>query len=399
MTINQIDRAVNPQLNAMQDQALPPDDGDGEHSIGLFGQKERFAWATQPGLIRVYNPDNAGFDRAFKLYSIRDSVASSPEDLDADLASTRSWQSHPDSFTDLNEPVETGDGNKRFPIIDPRALSFNVEGFHYSRDATLGTEPHTALPMPAEWLYVLQDGSLGTLNPEGEWTGNGVASDINPVVARLAYWGDDETSKLNVNVASEGVPWDVPRADTPQEHHYALNQPVNGEVQRYPGHPSMTSLSSILYPGKSTNHEDESERLTEEELKVIYGLTPRVVYRDEKSEDTLLALYEDAHHVSVDDWIHRAKSQGVDYAETLRGFITTNNPSPEITVHGLPRISMWPTHESSSPRTQTTYDAHSLKLSDRYGFFRRDPSSRHGEFYSLANRHNVDLYQFLMHQT
>ena len=399
MTVNQIDRAVNPQVTAKQGLTLPPDDGDGQHSKGLFGQSEPFTWATQPGLIRIYNPDKAGFERAFKLYSSKDSVASSPEDLQADLANTRSWQSNPDGFTDLNEAIEDGEGAQRFPILDPRALGMGIEGFDYSEDATLGTVANTALPMPAEWLYVLQDGSMGTLDAEGAWTGNGEASEANPIVARLAYWGDDETSKLNVNIASEGIPWDVPRADTPQERTYALNQPVNGEVQRYPGHPSMTSLSSILFPGKSTTHEDEGEQLTEEELKLIYGLTPRVVYHERQLEDATLTLDDDAEHVSVDDWIRSAKSRGVENAEALRGFVTTNNPSPEISVHGLPRISMWPTHESDSRRNQTAYDVQSRELSGQYGFFRRDSSSRHAEFYSRSNRHNVDLFQFLMHQT
>ncbi len=398
MTINQIDRAVNPQSTLGERQPVPPDDGDGQHSIDLSGELEPFTWASQPGLIRVYNPGKAGFHRAYKLYSSKDSVASSSEDLQADIATTRTWQSHSDRFTNLNEPISEANGNKRFPILDPRALGLGVEGFDYFDDSTLGTAVNTALPMPAEWFYTLKDGSLGTLDDDGAWTGEGGASETNPIVARLAYWGDDETAKLNVNVASEGVPWDVPRADTPQERAYALTQPVNGEVQRYPGHPSMTSLSSILFPGKSVNHEEVSLRLSTPELELIYQLTPRVVYK-EMQRDTPLTLDSDTKHINVADWLNKAKSRRSEDAETLRGFVTTSNPAPEISIHGLPRVSMWPVHESDSLRHRTAYDAHSAALSPSYGFLRRDSNSRHTEFYSRSNRHNVDLFQYLMHQT
>lgn len=399
MTINQIDRAVNPQSTPANKQLLPPDDGDGQHSVGLFGQLERFTWASQPGLIRIYSPEKVEFDRAYKLYSSKDSVASSREDLQADIATTRAWQSQADRFTNLNEPILDGNGNKRFPILDPRALSLGVEGFSYFNDSSLGTAANIALPMPAEWLYLLQDGSLGTLDNSSRWTGDGEASETNPIVARLAYWGDDETAKLNINIASEGRPWDVPRADTPQERSYALMQPVNGEVQRYPGHPSMTSLSSLLFPGKSADHKHHNLRLTENELKLIYDLTPRVVFNKIRPTASPVALDDDAKYARVTDWLSKAKSGGIEDTEFLHGFVTTSNPAPEITIHGLPRISMWPVHEVNSSRLRTAYDSRSAALSPSFGFLRRDANSRHGEFYSRANRHNVDLFQYLMHQT
>ncbi|MFT4637487.1 MAG: hypothetical protein ACI8T1_000796 [Verrucomicrobiales bacterium] len=289
-----------------------------------------------------------------------------------------------------------------YPIIDPRALGAGVEGFDYPTDAQLGSIANEALPMPAEWLYVLQDGSLGTLQSDGQWAGEGEATMGNPIVARLAYWADDETTKLNVNIASEGIPWDVPRADTPVERDYALNQPVKGEIQRYPGHPAMTSLSSVLYPGKAPNHPDESKRLTEDELKTIYALTPRAVFR-EGNDSTVLAFDDDPLHAKASDWASKAKASGLSHANTLKGFVTTNNPSPEVTIHGVPRMSMWPVHESDASTNATDYDNRSSELSYAtrrfYNMARRDATSRHNEFYNRANRRNVSLYKMIMDQT
>ncbi|MFT4637488.1 MAG: hypothetical protein ACI8T1_000797 [Verrucomicrobiales bacterium] len=96
MNINQIQRAVD--AVSSQEDAIgetPPDDGDAEHSFDLFGKLGRYAWATQPGLIRVYSPRSSGFEKAFKLYSSKDSVASSPDDLQSDIDRTREWKDSP----------------------------------------------------------------------------------------------------------------------------------------------------------------------------------------------------------------------------------------------------------------------------------------------------------------
>ncbi len=403
MTINQIERAVNPTVNwDVTFGETPPDDGDAEFGLNLFGGAVPYAWATQPGLIRVYTADQPGFKAAFKLYSSSDSVASSPADLGEDEAGVRQWKTAPDRFTDLNAPHTQPDGSLRYPILDPRALGLGIEGFAYPNDETIGSRANESLPMPAEWLYVLQDGSLGTLDAQGLWVGDGTASESNPIVARMAYWADDETSKLNVNVASEGIPWDVPRADTEIERNYAAKQPVKGEIQRYPGHPAMTSLSSILYPGKAANHPDASKRLTSEELEQIFAFSPRAVYRDQSSPPEILTFDDDALYPSPADWTKRAEQQGFDQAKTLHGFLTTNNPAPEITLHGAPRMSMWPLHASTSPHNRTPDDVRSAELTSlddvSYAFLRRDASSRHAEFYRLANRHNVMLFKLIMDQ-
>lgn len=101
-----------------------------------------------------------------------------------------------------------------------------VEGFSYNQgdmklsDAgkigSLGAsiskaEGHVA--MPVRWIYQLADGTLGVLSdtPSGgspesfsfnKISGDGVPSEVNPMVARFAFWADDETSKLNINTAA-----------------------------------------------------------------------------------------------------------------------------------------------------------------------------------------------------
>ena len=66
--------------------------------------------------------------------------------------------------------------------------------------------------MPVEWIYQLRDGTLGTLDDSGKFVsteeGGAPPSEENPMVARIAFWADDESTKINVNTASEGAAWD-----------------------------------------------------------------------------------------------------------------------------------------------------------------------------------------------
>ncbi len=68
----------------------------------------------------------------------------------------------------------------------------------------------------------------------------------NPIVGRIAYWTDDETSKVNINTASEGAFTDTPRTDGASDFSYAAFPTAQNEIQRYPGHPAMTCLSTVL---------------------------------------------------------------------------------------------------------------------------------------------------------
>jgi hypothetical protein len=102
------------------------------------------------------------------------------------------------------------------------------------------------------------------------FSGTIVPTGTNPIVARVAFWTDDESCKVNINTASEGVFWDTPVAvsqppvsdasepdpagnaayisDPNQvfEWDLAQRQPDAREYQRFPGHPATTSLSPVL---------------------------------------------------------------------------------------------------------------------------------------------------------
>ena len=389
MLTNQIQRAIDPLV--VHDEAFgetPPDNGGGMHSVNVVGNLKPYAWASQPGMIRLFEAKPNGFLRGFKLYSSANSVLDDAEALAGESSPLLDFQSMPDRYVDLNEPLNEGDQMK-FPILDPRATT-QVEGLAMSQAA-----------MPVEWLYVLEDGSLGTLNADNVWIGEEgkSASKANPIVARVAYWADDETSKLNVNTASEGVPWDQPRADTPQERNYAWVQPVRGEVQRYPGHPATISLSSVLFPGKAANHPDETKRLTDDDLALIYSLTPRVVHGGTRGgqirTDEVITFDDDPAYTDIAEW------QAAAGKDQLEGLLTTYNPAPEITIHGRPRMSIWPVEENGANRSFETSRTEELSRTGRiaYHFKRRDSSSRHAEFYSGGRRGNVNLYQMLMEQT
>jgi len=255
-------------------------------------------WASQPGAIRKYTLDGL-FYMGYRLYSSHQMVVG-PGALestmsDSNAAPALTWQLQPDTWVDLNEPAvrlhptSPGDVTKAtvtFPILDPRAFlpndltngtvqgaSMNVEGFNYQSTGTWGTfgvvppsainDPKARLPMPVEWLYVLQDGTLasaaatqGSSGTNGVTFGatvtpasGGTTPNVNcPVVARIAFWTDDESCKLNINTASEPTAWSVPTVNFDLDYSWAVNPPSRFEYQRYPGHPATVALSTVLLP-------------------------------------------------------------------------------------------------------------------------------------------------------
>ena len=122
------------------------------------------------------------------------------------------------------------------------------------------------------------------------WGKGRVAAQIptkdNPIAGRIAFWTDDETCKVNINTAGgfstkdlnkiktlpaatleasyAGSFWDTPRVNTQFDRQkrvksntdtdpgglkvggLGLCQPPRNEFQRYPGHPSTTSLGIVF---------------------------------------------------------------------------------------------------------------------------------------------------------
>jgi uncharacterized protein (TIGR02600 family) len=354
------------------------------------------AWASQPGAIRTYSANGPNLVNVYKLYSSPVMVTNAFPSGDTSLAG---WSNNTALFTDLNAPVVSGSGagaRTNYPILDPRATN-SVRGFAIS--GAPGATPLQPAPMPVTWLYVLQD---GTLAAPTRGTGNSVtvtgASTANPIVGRIAFWTDDDTSKVNINTAS-GAPWGYTNAsvstsltpstmmpanfwDTPiigsrQDVNLAVSQPWAGEYQRYPGHPSTVSLSAI-FTNLSTNN--------------ITDIAPRITYQSGGSRwgsviNTAAAkLPDDASrlYANVDELLFATNRSGSgtnpitpQAIEQARFFLTASSRAPDVTLFNTPRLLLWPVHTFNAK--QTPYDrliAFCGTLgSHRYYFQRTDPYS------------------------
>ena len=270
--------------------------------------------------------------------------------------------------------------------------------------------------MPVVWIYVLKDGTLTVptdVDPDGqtvEWKGadeNRKPSRENPIVGRYAFWTDDETSKLNLNTSSEPTPWDTPRAVTIQDLKYGQYQPAQREFQRYPGHPYMTALSPVLFPGRT---------LSPQEKERIYDMIPRV-QRGGSTGGTVevgvlvgsgqrgLTPDEDRLFATVDEFIfnpNRVNNPLIDPARVRKAkfFLTANSRAPELNMFGQPRISLWPMSVSAA---RTAFDklsafcsstrGNTAALDKRYYIQRTSAASPTQDWTGIAR--NQDIYKYL----
>ncbi len=356
------------------------------------------AWSSQPGLIRTF--DSAGAPlKSFKLYSAGDMQPSGALNPATEAAALTSWYSSPAVFTDINMPVDTDfDGvPDRWPILDASAVNV-VEGFSV-KDAPTGKYlgVNNAVPMPVRWLYVLQDGQL--VAPSGGGTSATVdgASSDNPIVGRVAFWTDDESCKVNVNTASEGTYWDVPRANNPAEQAFGKFQPVKNEFQAYPGHPATTSLSPV-FPD-----------LTRDQIMAI---TPRI--QEGGSENATVdidhakavPLDQDRLYATEDELLFansRADNVGMTKGvlERSKFFVTTTSRAPEVNLFNLPKIACWPIHETNSADYRTPFDrtiAFCATLNDKSYYFQRKNADSTTEDYDGIPR-NRELFKYLRYLT
>ncbi len=332
----------------------------------------RFTWISQPGLVRTYD-DQGRPGKAFKLYSssrmVVDSGGNAAGEFDpaASLATEvpANWSSRPAEFTDLNAPATSG-GSLVFPILDPRAADGTdaVEGFTYTSGGGIAGVSTAAgesrrCPMPVRWLYITGNGVIGS--PDDANFLAKLAGD--PVVGRIAFWADDETSKVNINTASEGSFWDVPVCGGPDELALASNIPVNGEWQRVPGHPATTSLSAV-FPSITNTPAD------------VFKVTPATKWGGSengakpmgnpplfngssppKRQYASLAInYPPAItgppaplYATVNELVFPKSNRGgtgnpvtPDMLRQRAFFLTAASKAPEVNLFNKPRISLWP---------------------------------------------------------
>lgn len=372
----------------------------------------RVGWASQPGAIRNWG-QNGKFLRAMKLYSDDEMEVDVETDLvENDFSDLNDWDTKPWQFVDLNEPVIRGQ-KVYYPIVDPAARDYpkwktplgndktGIEGFDYhlngvspgpmekavhairQRTEQDGTIVRETLPMPVKWLYQLKDGTLGVLDNSQKFktvSGGSQPSEINPIVARMAFWADDETTKLNPNIHAGGAAWNTPMASGMIDREsFARFQPTQHEWQRYPGHPATTHLAPVLAPGITdiTYNRDAME--------ILFGLVPRVVgggslsgtrkvdMNDPRERNGLIAD-KDRLYATLDEFMlepgrvrnkptrsdrirepnnfpdPQGRSGAVLEAEVVQEqmerskfFLSVVSRAPETTVFNTPRISIWPT--------------------------------------------------------
>lgn len=426
-------------------------------------------WTSQPGAVRVHRMDGS-LRQMFKLYTSDRMIVSETRGLEDDVP--YDWASMPECYVDLNEPVLTPSSGSavrlRFPIVDPRAKSTNsfrsAEGFDYDeRRGPAGVvgpgrgEDAQRLPMPVRWVYQLEDGTLGTVSRTGQFRGfNGSsATRGNRIVARFAFWTDDESCKININTAAEGAFWDVPRADTRQERNLAAFQPLRTEYQRQPGHPAGVCLSSVLMPGRrfSPAGFKSEERLlggrmgalTLSEASDLWSLARladavnphagsmggtqapgieissgepviSVVSRRAPFTELTGMLWDDQPpHPGTRREQHSFFRRHPEAVKRLaRGgfFLTAQSAAPETTLFGTPRIALWPVHGTTDLSSQdhggpisraTDYDygiARAATVGGRKYYLQRlRPGDGAWELERGSRGENLALFDYLRHLT
>ncbi len=458
------------------------DDG----TAGQDSSGNTLAWASQPGMIRTY--DNTGTASNFyKLYSSSQMVVpGSSFSLSADVPQN-TWTNTANAglYTDLNAPILVSDPNGLivpsggsgkysavYPIVDPYVDSLDgspsatpVDGFSMSSrpgysggpslpasswDPTQPLSGSTAnpAPMPASWLYVLHDGTI--VSPTGSANGSVTvpgASSANPVTGRIAFWTDDDTSKVNINTASEGTYWNLPRLSSAEDFGsysgnnvnvpgLAICQPAQQEFQRYPGHPATTSLSPIFgqlglpvsYPTSGQTASQLSQYVSQ--LKEYYDIAPRIIDGGSNggtSQPTKsLAPDKDRLYASVDELMFSPLLTGAGtqarVPNTANGsttpnllkkntlektgfFLTANSNAPEVTLFNTPRLSIWPVW-AAGVHTRTPYDnlaafcgtipSATTSTSPNYYYFTRSNARSSTDDYTGRN---TDLYGYLQNLT
>jgi uncharacterized protein (TIGR02600 family) len=441
-------------------------------------------WASQPGAIRKYNMDGT-FNAGYRLYSSPDMQVTGGEAQMLGDAPAPDWAAQSGVYADLNEPIirpdMDGDGNPEvvFPIIDPRAYvpgqenapgSSNVEGFWYNQGfagvvaASNNEDLASRLPMPVHWVYVLRNGRMGTMAGGGDTLdfvpatadGDNVPSEANPIVGRIAFWTDDETSKLNINTAGEPTPWATPTVIHERDLDWAHFQPMAYEYQRYPGHPATIALSTVLFPNQNldlygTAAGSQVAASIRSIKERIYEVMPKLNSGGSRAATVPYWLATDSNqlgfaalassvnitnsiserlYASVDELMFSQRLtnggttrgfqdenipagsstvpifQNPGQLERARFFLTAHSRMPEVNMYGLPRVAIWPiANELLGPEYRTGYDnliAFCSKLgpgpANSYFFRRQDYKSATTDISIPRNASVLSMLQYMMGQ-
>jgi uncharacterized protein (TIGR02600 family) len=312
------------------------------------------AWISQPGLLRTYTTSSRTPTACYKLYSTPQLNGMIDTSGNLGFLATDipvNWSSLPSQYTDLNASVKTPGWSSQtlYPILDAEALTSAANQSAGTQVEGISSDPGHSVEMPVAWLYQLQDGTLGPAS-------NGTS--VNPIVARVAFWTDDDTCKININTAGCGSPWNTPRTNSSADVIWSTTQPANGEFSTYPGHPATTSLGVVF--GSS------SPPLTPQQL---LGLTPRYAWGGSEfgaqatTPGEVVTPKTDRLYASVDELCfasgqtssgQRAPSLiSPAQLELTRFVLTAHSQAPETTMLGEPRVAIWPVADSTARTTAT----------------------------------------------
>jgi hypothetical protein len=380
---------------------------------------ESTIWSSQPGAIRTYGNQNA-LNTIYKLYSAKELKIDNIPPFNGQFVIDRiksdiptGWDAFPERYVDLNKPTlppSSRDNNTSgeikdrlvYPIADPRRYDGkdtqkdleDTEGFSYGKNTFFprvnGVDADRGqLAMPVQWIYVLEDGTLGYLDDtnafrsfqSGQGSGGDKPSKTIPIIGRIAWWTDDESCKINVNTASCPIMWDTPRLASQEDTYYAQHQPVTGEVQHFPGHPAQVDLSAVFFPSQRYTPDPQSlspgstfnwNPLSIKDAQLLWNIAPFVTERGgtnggRDAVDAATAIpvpldNDDHLYASIDEVYFKATRASKNLNQARQNieefddakktmlkrlaqsqfFLTHRSSSPELTVFGTPRICMYP---------------------------------------------------------
>ena len=324
----------------------------------------RSTWASQPGMIRTYG-SSTNAATSYKLYSWSDPRVSGDDTTSVPAG----WYDTPALYTDLNEPVpdsqNPSDTNAyRYPIAYPPITETNAPlGYSVTGAPTATNGAFTnSIPMPVQWLYMLKDGTaVYPTSASGNTATISGASAANPIVARVAYWTDDETSKVNLNTASGGEYWGPLVQHTSLQNTNSFWMPARWEFQRYQGHPARTDMQAVFPDLTRQQIWAFTPRVSDTGVTAATAMTNSLMLTNVPWDmDRLLASVGEARFSSTNfsggnrpDFTTNNWSERIERNKFL---ISASSRAPEITLYGTPRISIWPLAIDTSTNSRTAFD-------------------------------------------
>lgn len=353
-------------------------------------------WASQPGAVRTYNTSGM-LTGIFKLYSSDTMKTTTANFSAADVP--EDWRDRPNEFVDLNEPVKRRDV-WLYPIANPDSLT-TVAGFASSRTQTAAIDWDDRLAMPVRWLYLSSDGSVSPDPTAGT------------PVARIAFWTDDESCKINVNTASATNAdsyWDIPRATLKYDvRELALKQPAQNEFNRYPGHPATVSLTTV-FPDLSNQGNAWLQTLINATPRYQWGGSANAVVTIGSTRTPIPNTKNDRLYATIDEFIYtpgRAIQLNLteEKLDQSRFFLTASSRSSELNLFGQPRVTIWPVHATDDALHRTAFDQLIAFCSTigspgnerGYYFLRSNALSQTADWNTLQQ--NQDVYGYLRNLT